>query len=33
MISIIGFDDPYAPRSDNRPWDDAEYHTTVEFDR
>ncbi len=33
MISIIGFDDPYAPQSDDRPWDDAEYHTTVEFDR
>jgi hypothetical protein len=33
MISIIGFDDPYGPQVDNRPWDDAEYHTTVEFDR
>lgn len=33
MISIIGFDDPYTLASDKRPWDDAEYHTTVEFDR
>lgn len=33
MLSIIAFDDPYAPQSDNRPWDDAEYHTTAEFDR
>lgn len=33
MISNIGFDDPFAPQSDNRPWDGAEYHTTVEFDR
>ena len=33
MISIIGFDSPYTPKSDNRPWDDAEYHTKVEFDR
>lgn len=33
MISIIGFDSPYTPQSDNRPWDDAEYHTKVEFDR
>jgi hypothetical protein len=33
MISIIHFDDPYAPAVDNRPWDGAEYHTTVEFDR
>jgi hypothetical protein len=33
LISIIAFDAPYGPQSDNRPWDDAEYHTTVEFDR
>ena len=33
MISIIGFEDPFTPRTDNRPWDGAEYHTTVEFDR
>ncbi|WP_461023299.1 hypothetical protein [Thalassiella azotivora] len=32
-ISHLGFDAPYTPVSDNRPWDDAEYHTTVEFDR
>lgn len=32
-ISAIGFDAPYTPQVDNRPWDDAEYHTTVEFDR
>jgi len=33
LISIVGFNDPYAPQSDFRPWDDAEYHTTVELDR
>jgi hypothetical protein len=33
MISIVGFDDPYTPAVDNRPWDDAVYNTTVEFDR
>jgi hypothetical protein len=33
LISNIGFDAPYSPQVDNRPWDDAEYHTTVEFDR
>ena len=33
MISNISFDDPYGPTNDNRPWDDAEYHTQVEFDR
>ena len=33
MISILGFDSPYLPQSDNRPWDDAEYHTLVELDR
>jgi hypothetical protein len=33
MISIIDWAPPYTARSDNRPWDDAEYHTTVEFDR
>ena len=32
-ISAIAFDDPYAPTVDNTPWDDAEYQTTVEFDR
>lgn len=33
LISNLVLDDPYGPASDNRPWDDAEYHTTVEFDR
>ena len=33
LISNLVFDDPYGLASDNRPWDDAEYHTTVEFDR
>lgn len=33
LISNIDFDSPFAPQVDNRPWDDAEYHTTVEFDR
>ena len=33
MISNLGYDAPYSPQIDNRPWDDAEYHTTVEFDR
>jgi hypothetical protein len=33
MISIIGFDTPYGVHSDNRPWDDAVYHTSVQFDR
>ena len=33
MISNILFDKPYAPASDNRPWDGAEYNTTVKFDR
>lgn len=33
VISIIDFDAPYLARSDDRPWDDAKYHTTVEFDR
>jgi hypothetical protein len=33
LISNLDFDNPFAPLSDNRPWDDAEYHTTVEFDR
>lgn len=33
MISNIGFDEPFMPVRDTRPWDDAEYHTTVEFDR
>jgi hypothetical protein len=33
MISILAFDEPHGPQSDNRPCDDAEYHTTVEFDR
>ncbi|WP_456789868.1 hypothetical protein [Cellulomonas sp. P5_C5] len=32
-ISHLEFDAPYTAASDNRPWDDAEYHTTVEFDR
>ena len=30
-ISIVTLRD--APVSDNRPWDEAEYHTTAEFDR
>lgn len=33
LISTIDWGPPYAARVDNRPWDDAEYHTTVEFDR
>jgi hypothetical protein len=33
MISHVGFDRPFTPTSDNRPFDGAEYHTTVEFDR
>ena len=33
LISIIGFDSPYSKSSDKRPWDDAVYHTYVEFDR
>jgi hypothetical protein len=33
LISIIKFQDPFTPQSDNRPWDGAEYHTTVEVDR
>jgi hypothetical protein len=32
-ISNILFMTPFAPQVDNRPWDDAEYHTTVKFDR
>ena len=31
LISILDLID--APKSDNRPWDDAEYHVTAEFDR
>ena len=31
MISNIAWASPYAPQVDNRPWDDAEYHTTVKF--
>lgn len=31
LISIIDLRN--GPVSDNRPWDDAEYHTTAEFDR
>jgi hypothetical protein len=33
LILILAFDDPHGPQSDNRPWDDAEYHTNLEFDR
>jgi hypothetical protein len=33
LMSHIGFDAPYALQSDTRPWDEAEYHTTVEFHR
>lgn len=33
MISHISFQAPFKPQVDNRPWDDAEYHTTVKFDR
>lgn len=29
-ISILSLED--APNSDNRPWDDAEYHVTAEFE-
>lgn len=32
-ISNIAFDAPFAPMSDRRPWDGAEYHTKVEFMR
>lgn len=31
LISALALRD--APATDNRPWDDAEYHTTAEFDR
>lgn len=33
MISNIGFQDPWTPTTDDKPWDGAEYSTTVEFDR
>lgn len=32
-ISNILFTAPFRPQVDNRPWDGAEYHTTVRFDR
>lgn len=32
-ISNILFKSPFTPHVDNRPWDDAEYRTTVKFDR
>jgi hypothetical protein len=32
-ISNLLFMAPFKPQVDNRPWDDAEYHTTVTFDR
>jgi hypothetical protein len=31
-ISNLGFDPPYGAVEDKRPWDDAEYHTSIEFD-
>lgn len=33
VISNIGWDPPYAPVNDARPWDDATYDSKVEFDR
>jgi len=32
-ISAIHFQDPFTPTTSTRPWDGAEYHTTVQFDR
>lgn len=32
-ISHISFQAPFTPQVDHRPWDGAEYHTTVRFDR
>jgi hypothetical protein len=32
-ISNLRFAAPYAPQVDNRPWDGAEYHTHVKFER
>jgi hypothetical protein len=32
-ISHISFAKPFSPQVDNRPWDGAEYHTNVKFDR
>jgi hypothetical protein len=32
-ISAIHFQDPFTPTTSTTPWDGAEYHTTVEFDR
>ena len=33
LISVIEFAEPFGLRTDSRPRDDAEYHTTVEFER
>jgi hypothetical protein len=34
MISNLDYLAPFKqPSIDNRPWDDAEYHTTVKFER
>lgn len=32
-ISAILLKPPFPPHHDNRPWDGAEYHTSVKFDR
>lgn len=32
-ISAIHFQDPFTPTTSRTPWDGAEWHTTVEFDR
>jgi hypothetical protein len=32
-ISNLRFAAPYAPQVDHRPWDGAEYHTHVKFER
>lgn len=32
LISNQGWDPPYAPTTDSRPWDGAEYHSTIAFD-
>ena len=32
-ISAINFQDPFTPVTSRTPWDGAEYHTTVQFDR
>lgn len=32
LISNQGWDPPYDPSTDSRPWDGAEYHSTIAFD-